>query len=184
MQEVIRPQMTVTRAMIEPENLRWYVLCVESGMEETVIHALDLNSYPAAIPTVPRERIRRGKVFRWRTPVAHGYVLLGAPGTARIRWWEIERFSRIYDVLRDENGAPSQVAWECTYLDDGKVKKGGVQTLLADLEAGSGVADDSCDHQYGCGGFGLWERGPGRVSGEWLDGSSSWLHERLSGRQG
>lgn len=133
--EVIRPQLMETRHLIEPENLRWYVLQVKSQKEEALIHVMDLVGIPAAIPTVPKERIRRGKVFRWRAPVASGYVLIGFPGTARIPWHEIVRFQIVYDPLRDDQGCPVQVPWECSYMDDGKLKDGGVRTLLADLQA-------------------------------------------------
>jgi transcription antitermination factor NusG len=135
MPEVVRPQMMETRFLIEPENLRWFVLCVESTSEEALIRVMDLVGVPAAIPTVAKERVRRGKVFRWRAPVASGYVLIGFPGTATIPWWEIKRFRIVYDPLRDDQGNPVQVPWECTYNDKGTIREGGVKTLLADFEA-------------------------------------------------
>jgi transcription antitermination factor NusG len=135
MTEVIRPQMMETRFLIEPENLRWFVLRVESTSEEALIRVMDLIGIPAAIPTVPKERVRRGRMFRWRAPVASGYVLIGFPGTASIPWWEIKRFRIVYDPLRDDQGNPVQVPWECTYADKDTIRNGGVKTLLADFEA-------------------------------------------------
>ena len=133
--EVIRPQMMETRHLIEPENLRWFVLRVESQKEESLIRVMDLLGIPAAIPTVPKERTGRGRVVRWRAPVASGYVLIGFPGAGPIPWHEITRFQIVYSPLRYENGNPVQVPWQCTYDDGGKIKDGGVRTLLADFEA-------------------------------------------------
>jgi transcription antitermination factor NusG len=124
-----------TRHLIEPENLRWFVLRVESTKEETLIGVMDRMGIPAAIPTVHKERVRRGKVFRWRAPVASGYVLIGFPGTARIPWWEITQYRIVYSPLRDDQGNPVQVPWECPIMVKGVVKDGGVKTLLADFEA-------------------------------------------------
>ena len=132
---VVRPQVMETRHLIEPENLRWFVLRVESGSEEALIRVMDLLGVPAAIPTVPRERRARGKLLRWRVPVAAGYVLIGFPGTSRIPWHEITRFRLVYSPLRYDNGIPVQVPWECSYFQGGKFRDGGVKTLLADFDA-------------------------------------------------
>jgi transcription antitermination factor NusG len=133
-EEVIRPQTLVTRAVIEPENLRWYGLCVESNREERVIQVLDLCSVPAAIPTVAKHKVRRGKVFRWRSPICHGLVMVGFPGTAPIQFHELTKFGLVHGFVRHA-GVPRQIPWAASYEQDGKVKRGGVQTLLADLEA-------------------------------------------------
>lgn len=136
MPEVVRPQMMETRFLIEPENLRWFVLRVESQKEEALIRVMDLLGIPAAIPTLQRERVRRGRILRWRAPVASGYVLIGFPGKDDIPWHEIERFRIIYDVVRYANsGNPVQVPWACKYLSGGELADGGVKTLLADFEA-------------------------------------------------
>ena len=134
MPEVIRPQSLVTRAVIEPENLRWFAMCVQSGKEERIVQVMDLCAIPAAIPTVPRHRVRRGKVFRWRSPVAGGLVMVGFPGTADINWHELTRFSLVHGFVK-LNGSPRQIPWAATYEDGGEIKRGGVETLLADLEA-------------------------------------------------
>lgn len=132
--EVVRPQTLSTRALIEPENLRWYGLNVQSQMEERMIQVLDLCGIPAAIPTVPKERRRRGKLFRWRSPICGGLIMVGFPGTAPIQWHEVTRFSRVHGFV-NYNGRPQQIPWQADYEEDGKVKKGGVQTLLSDLDA-------------------------------------------------
>ena len=134
MPEIIRPQSLVTRAVIEPENLRWFAMCVQSGKEERIVQVMDLCAIPAAIPTVPRHRVRRGKVFRWRSPVAGGLVMVGFPGTADINWHELTRFSLVHGFVK-LNGSPRQIPWAATYEDGGEIKRGGVETLLADLEA-------------------------------------------------
>ena len=135
MPEVIRPQVMETRHLIEPENLRWFVLCVESTKEETLIGVFDRMGIPAAIPTLQKERVRRGKVFRWRAPVASGYILIGFPGTARIMWHELTQFRMVYTPLRDDQGNAMQVPWECPVIHKGVVRDGGVQALLADFDA-------------------------------------------------
>ena len=132
--EVIRHQTLSTRALIEPENLRWYGLNVQSQMEERMIQVLDLCGIPAAIPTIPRHRVRRGKIFRWRSPICAGLLMVGFPGTDPIQWHELTRFSRVHGFVR-YNGRPQQIPWQADYEEDGQIKKGGVQTLLADLEA-------------------------------------------------
>jgi len=134
-QEVVRHQVMETRHLIEPENLRWFVLRVESQKEQALIRVMDLLGIPAAIPTVQKQRTRRGKLHKWRAPVASGYVLIGFPGTARIMWHEITRFAIVYAPLRDHHDNPVQVPWECTYSDKGDMRDGGVKTLLADFEA-------------------------------------------------
>lgn len=135
MPEVVRPQVMETRHLIEPENLRWFVLCVESSKEETLIGVLDRMGIPAAIPTLQKERVRRGRVFRWRAPVASGYILIGFPGTARIMWHELTQFRMVYSPLRDDQGNAMQVPWECPYMRKGAVRDGGVKALLADFDA-------------------------------------------------
>ena len=134
-QEVVRVQVMETRHLIEPENLRWFVLRVESQKEEALIRVLDLMGIPAAIPTVQKQRTRRGRLFRWRAPVASGYVLIAFPGSARIMWHEITRFEIVYTPLRDHDDNPVQVPWECAYNDRGVMRDGGVKTLLTDFEA-------------------------------------------------
>lgn len=130
---VVRPQTMETRHLIEPENLRWFVLQVRSQKEEAFIRVADLIGIPAAIPTVQKQRIRRGKCFRWRAPVASGYVLIGFPGEDRIPWWELHRFEIVHGALPDHQGNPVQVPWECTYRErDGTEYVGGVKTLLPD----------------------------------------------------
>lgn len=133
--EVVRPQMMETRHLIEPENLRWFVLRVESTKEETLISVLDRKGIPAAIPTIQKERVRRGKIFRWRAPVASGYILIGFPGTARIMWHELTQFRMVYHPLRDDQGNAMQVPWVCPYVDKGVIKDGGVKALLSDFDA-------------------------------------------------
>ena len=132
--EVIRHQTLSTRALIEPENLRWYGLNVQSQMEERMIQVLDLCGIPAAIPTVPRHKVRRGKMFRWRSPICGGLIMVGFPGMAPIQWHELTRFSRVHGFV-NYNGRPQQIPWQADFEEDGKVKRGGVQTLLADLDA-------------------------------------------------
>lgn len=134
MPEIVRPQTLVTRSVIEPQNLRWFAMCVQSGKEERIVQVMDLCSIPAAIPTVPRHRVRRGKVFRWRSPVAGGLVMVGFPGIADINWHELTRFSLVHGFVK-LNGSPRQIPWSASYEEDGKIKRGGVETLLADLEA-------------------------------------------------
>lgn len=134
MPEIVRPQTLVTRAVIEPENLRWFAMCVQSGKEERIVQVMDLCGIPAAIPTVPRHRVRRGKVFRWRSPVAGGLVMVGFPGDAPINWHELTRFSLVHGFVK-LNGSPRQIPWSAAYEEDGKIKRGGVETLLSDLEA-------------------------------------------------
>lgn len=132
--EVVRPQMLSTRALIEPENLRWYGLNVESQQEEKVIHILDLFGIPAAIPTIARQRVKFGRMLRWRAPICGGLVMVGFPGVATIQWHEITRLERVYSIL-NYRGVPQQIPWAADFEEDGKIKKGGVQTLLADLDA-------------------------------------------------
>ena len=105
--EVVREQFLTTRALIEPENLRWFVLRVQSMKEEKVIKSLDLRALPAAIPTVPKERRQRGKIHKWRSPLAHGYVLLGFPGTADIEWWDVLNIDYVWNPIRDDDGKPA-----------------------------------------------------------------------------
>ncbi len=132
--EVVRHQTLSTRALIEPENLRWYGLNVQSQKEERIIQVLDLCGIPAAIPTVPRHKVRRGKMFRWRSPICGGLVMVGFPGTAPIQWHELTRFSLVHGFV-NYNGRPQQIPWSASYEADGKVQRGGVETLLSDLEA-------------------------------------------------
>jgi len=132
--EVIREQSLTTRALIEPENLRWFALKVQSQKEERVIEVLDLCGIPAAIPTVPKHRARRGKIHRWRSPVCGGLIMVGFPGTAPIHWHELTRFALVHGFV-SYNGKPRQIPWRASYEEDGKIKRGGVETLLADLEA-------------------------------------------------
>ena len=134
MPEVIRPQTLVTRAVIEPENLRWFAMCVKAQKEERIVQVMDLCGIPAAIPTLPRHRVRRGKVLRWRSPICGGLVMVGFPGTAQINWHELTRFSLVHGFVK-LNGSPRQIPWAATFEEGGQVKRGGVQTLLADLEA-------------------------------------------------
>jgi transcription antitermination factor NusG len=132
--EVVRHQTLATKALIEPENLRWYGLNVKSNKEEKVIQVLDLCGIPAAIPTIARHRVRRGKVYRWRSPICGGLVMVGFPGTAQIEWHELTRFELVYNFI-NHNGVPRQIPWRASYQEDGKIKKGGAETLLSDLEA-------------------------------------------------
>lgn len=136
LQEVIRPQVTVTRSVIEPENLRWHVLRVAPQKEERVVEVFDRVGVPAAIPTIQRERVRRGKLLRWRSPIAHGYVLVGFPGTGDIPWYDVLRFGIVNSVIC-YRGTPVQIPWHTTtYQKDGEViTRGGVETLLPDLDA-------------------------------------------------
>jgi transcription antitermination factor NusG len=131
--EVIREQTLTTRALIEPENLRWFVLRVQSQQEERVIRSLDLRAIPAAIPTVPKERTRRGTTYRWRTPIAHGYVLIGIPGSGEIPWWDLLQIDYVWSPVKDDQGNAAQAPWRTTYEDDGEIKRGGVEVLLPDL---------------------------------------------------
>lgn len=132
--EVVRPQTLSTRALIEPENLRWYGLTVQSQKEERMIQVLDLCGIPAAIPTIAKQRIRFGRMLRWRAPICGGLVMVGFPGTAEIQWHELTRFSLVHGFVR-YNGRPQQIPWQASYEEDGQIKAGGVQTLLADLNA-------------------------------------------------
>ena len=132
--EVIRPQTLVTRAVIEPENLRWFAMCVQSQKEERMVQVLDLCAIPAAIPTYPKQRVRNGKLLRWRAPIAGGLIMVGFPGTAPINWHQITRFSLVHGFVK-LNGSPRQIPWSATFEEDGKIRRGGVQTLLGDLEA-------------------------------------------------
>lgn len=132
--EVIREQHLTTRALIEPENLRWYGVYVKSQQEERVIDVMDLCGIPAAIPTVPKHRTRRGKTFRWRSPVCGGLIMVGFPGTAPIQWHEVTRFALVHGFV-NYNGRPRQIPWRASYEEDGQIKRGGVETLLTDLEA-------------------------------------------------
>lgn len=132
--EVIREQSLTTRALIEPENLRWFAANVQSQKEERVIEVLDLCGIPAAIPTVPKHRTRRGKTFRWRSPVCGGLIMVGFPGTAPIQWHEVTRFALVHGFV-NYNGRPRQIPWRASYEEDGQIKRGGVETLLTDLEA-------------------------------------------------
>jgi transcription antitermination factor NusG len=134
MPEIVRPQTLVTRAVIEPENLRWFAMNVKSQQEESVIQVMDLCSIPAAIPTLPKHRARNGKVIHWRAPICGGLVMVGFPGDAPINWYELTKFSLIHGFVK-RDGSPRQIPWQATYEEDGKVKRGGVETLLADLEA-------------------------------------------------
>lgn len=132
--EVVRHQEFVSKLVIEPENLRWFVAEIESGKEQFAVRVLEQSGIPSAVPTVARVKVRQGKIFRWRTPVVHGYILLGFPGSDVIPWHEIERFRIVYDVLKID-GRRMQVPWRCSYFDGGKMRDGGVETLLADTDA-------------------------------------------------
>jgi transcription antitermination factor NusG len=134
MPEIVRPQTLVTRAVIEPENLRWFAMCVQSQKEERIVQVMDLCGIPAAIPTIPRHRVRRGKVLRWRSPICGGLVMVGFPGAAPINWHELTRFSLVHGFIK-EAGSPRQIPWSASFEEDGNIKRGGVQTLLTDLEA-------------------------------------------------
>lgn len=131
---VTRHQVTVSRAVIEPESLRWFVLRCEPRKDESAVRVLDRHGIPAAIPTTPRERRLRGRIYRWRTPVMPGYVLVGFPGEGEIPWWDVMRFGVLRSVVTVD-GRPAQVPWRTTYTEDGEVRRGGVERLLADLEA-------------------------------------------------
>lgn len=131
--EVVREQQLTTRSLIEPENLRWFVLCVESTQEERVIKSLDLRAIPAAIPTVPKKRRARGKLYRWRSPLAHGYVLIGFPGVADIEWWDILQIDYVWNPIRDDDGKPARAPWRTSYEENGEIKRGGVEVLLPEL---------------------------------------------------
>lgn len=134
LQEVTRHQVTISRAVIEPENLRWFVLRCAPQKEETVVRVFDLSGIPAAIPTTPRERIRRGRLLKWREPVAPTYVLVGFPGLGEIPWYDVLKFQLVRSIVAN-NGKPMQVPWRTTYCDKGEIKRGGVETLLPDLDA-------------------------------------------------
>lgn len=131
--EIVREQTLTTRALIEPENLRWFVLRVQSQKEEKVIKSLDLRAIPAAIPTVPKERRSRGKLHKWRTPIASGYILIGFPGVADIKWWDILQIDYVWSPIPDDDGRPAQAPWRTSYEQDGAIKRGGVEVLLPDL---------------------------------------------------
>lgn len=131
--EVVREQTFTTRALIEPENLRWFVLRVQSQQEERVIRSLDLRAIPAAVPTVPKERKRRGTTYRWRSPIAHGYVLVGIPGTADIPWWDLLQIDYVWSPVKDDQGYPAQAPWRTSYEENGEIKRGGVEVLLPEL---------------------------------------------------
>lgn len=133
-QEITRHQVTVSRAVIEPEALRWFVVRCAPQKEETVVRVFDLCGIPAAIPTTPRERIRRGRMLRWREPVAPSYVLVGFPGDGEIPWWDVLKFGVVRSAVGN-NGKPMQVPWRTTFQKDGVVKRGGVEALLPDLDA-------------------------------------------------
>lgn len=136
LQEVIRPQIVVSRAVIEPENLRWFVLRCEPQKEEIVVRVFDRTGIPAAIPTIQRERIRRGKLLKWRQPIAPGYVLVGFPGSGPIPWQEaVLQYRIVYGTINDDRGMPVQAPWHAVYDSGGKIKRGGVEALLPDLEA-------------------------------------------------
>lgn len=134
LQEVVRHQVVVSRAVIEPENLRWYILRVVPQKEESVVRVFDHAGIPAAIPTIQRERIRRGKLLKWRAAVAPTYVLVGFPGNGPIPWWNVLRFGVVRSVVAAQ-GIPVQVPWRSVYESDGKIKRGGVEALLPDLDA-------------------------------------------------
>lgn len=134
MPEIVRPQTLVTRAVIEPANLRWFAMNVKSQQEERVIQVMDLCSIPAAIPTLAKHRARNGKVIHWRAPICGGLVMVGFPGDAPINWYDLTKFSLVHGFVK-RNGSPRQIPWQASYEDGGKVKRGGVETLLADLEA-------------------------------------------------
>jgi transcription antitermination factor NusG len=187
-QEVIRQQALTTRALIEPENLRWFVLQVESTHEEQVIRSLDMRSIPAAIPTVPKERIRRGKVYRWRSPIAHGYVLLGFPNIGAIDWWDILNINYVWNVIPDRStGRAAQMPWRTSYTEQGVIRKGGVEVLLPDLEAvRTGAARYVRAHKFAAGDAVRVEAGPftgfeGKV--QQMDGASARLLLNILGRQ-
>lgn len=186
--EVIREQSLTTRALIEPENLRWFVLQVESTKEERVIRSLDMRSIPAAIPTVPKERVRRNKVYRWRSPVAHGYVLLGFPDIGAIDWWDILNINHVWNVLPDRStGRAAQMPWQTTYTDAGIIRRGGVEVLLSDLQSVRvGAAKYVRAHKFKAGDAVRVEAGPftgfeGKV--QQMDGASAKLLLNILGRQ-
>lgn len=131
--EVIREQTLTTRALIEPENLRWFVLRVQSMQEERVIRSLDLRAIPAAIPTVPKERRQRGIIYRWRAPLAAGYVLIGIPGSAPVPWWDLLQIDYVWSPVPDDQGNAAQAPWRTSYEENGQIKRGGIEVLLPDL---------------------------------------------------
>jgi transcription antitermination factor NusG len=132
--EVERHQVTISRAVIEPENLRWYVLRCPPNKEESIVRVFDHAGIPAAIPTSPREKRCRGKLLKWRVANMPGYVLVGFPGRGEIPWYAVLRYGLIRSVV-GFCGAPRQVPWTNTYMKDGAVKKGGVERLLPDFDA-------------------------------------------------
>ena len=134
--EVTRVQSVTTKALdaIQPENLRWFVLLCGPRKEATAIRVFDLQGIPAAIPTQQKSRTRRGRLLKWREPVMPGYVLVGFPGEAPIPWYAVLRFKVITKII-GAKGEPAQVPWHTTYQDEGQIKRGGVQELLADLDA-------------------------------------------------
>lgn len=134
LKEEVRHQTTISRAVIEPENLRWYVLRCAPNKEESIVRVFDLAGLPAAIPTSPRERRQRGKLLKWRVANMPGYVLVGFPGSGPIPWYAVLRYGLIRSVV-GFCGVPQQVPWATSYVKDGVVKKGGVERLLPDLEA-------------------------------------------------
>lgn len=134
LKEEVRDQVTISRAVIEPENLRWFVLRCAPQKEETVVRVFDLSGIPAAIPTTPRERIRRGKLLRWREPVAPSYVLVGFPGEGVIPWYDVLKFQIVRSIVAN-HGRPLQVPYRTTYCEKGQIIRGGVETLLPDLDA-------------------------------------------------
>lgn len=135
MEEVVRDQVVVSRMVIEPENLRWFILRVVPQKEESVVRVFDLVGVPAAIPTIQRERVRRGKLLKWRAAIAPSYVLVGFPGDGPIPWWNVLRFQIVHKVIVSKEGAPLQVPWRTVYEKDGEIKRGGVEALLPDLDA-------------------------------------------------
>ena len=134
LKEEVRDQVTISRAVIEPENLRWFVLRCAPQKEETIVRVFDLWGIPAAIPTTPREKIRRGKLLKWREPVAPSYVLVGFPGLGPIPWYDVLRFQLVRSIVAN-HGEPMQVPFRTTYCDKGEIKRGGVETLIPDMDA-------------------------------------------------
>jgi transcription antitermination factor NusG len=121
----------ITRAVIEPSALRWFVLRVPPQKEATVIRIFNLVGFAAFIPTIPRERIRRGRKTSWRVPVMPTYVLIGFPGVGQIPWWEVLKFELIKKIITLED-KPLQVPWETRVSRNGKSIKAGVAHLLDD----------------------------------------------------
>ena len=135
--EIERAQSIRTSALdlIEPENLRWFVLQCAPRKEAVAIRVLDLQGVPAAIPTQQRERIRRGRLLKWREPIMPGYVLVGFPGAGEIPWYDtVLRFKIITKVI-NEKGEPKQAPWRTSYHRDGVLVRGGIEELLPDLDA-------------------------------------------------